>query len=456
MKNLITIKSIQEKMANNLAKGRLNETAARRMWWAALDVLQEDFLLKENLNGGVWLASPLPALYEKTLLKLLRGWVWTPDVLENLGVSNIGLLPPTKSQSFQKLQIERKSIFKQLSLHKQDGIDPFLIVITSDFQIALTLFGTEDSRRLIIKDDHETLHVIMQMLHEKLQNEHLSHALELRNALNSLGNLKENKGISKRFWPLISEKLALNTPSLNIQTLSNDLDKNLKLNQNNNQISLLEAITHEVRTPLSTIRTLIRSLLRRKDISEIVMGRLKDIDSECTEQIDRFGLIFRAAELERNQPKGHGLARTDLGNMLKSLSPLWIDQLKRRGIQFDLKIAKDLPQVLSDPEQLELMLGGLIDRNTRGLSSGGKLFLELSPAGQRLKLEILGQEKSKFKDKKLIPNANLGTVLSWNPSTGSLQLSEAATQKLLASLGGRLTQRRGLGLIVFFPIYDAN
>ena len=51
-------------------------------------------------------------------------------------------------------------------------------------------------------------------------------------------------------------------------------------------------------------------------------------------------------------------------------------------------------------------------------------------------------------------NADLGTVLSWNPNTGSLQLSQAATQQMLASLGGRLAQRRDSAITVFFPIAE--
>ena len=41
--------------------------------------------------------------------------------------------------------------------------------------------------------------------------------------------------------------------------------------------------------PLATIRTLIRSLIRRSDLPDLVQQRLRQIDSECNEQIDRFG-----------------------------------------------------------------------------------------------------------------------------------------------------------------------
>ena len=73
-----------------------------------------------------------------------------------------------------------------------------------------------------------------------------------------------------------------------------------------------------------------------------------------------------------------------------------------------------------------------------------------------------GQLKVKKFDagKNEIPNkedgSDIGPVLNWNPQTGSLQLSQIATQKLLASLGGHVTQRRDTGLTVFFPIAETD
>jgi len=113
---------------------------------------------------------------------------------------------------------------------------------------------------------------------------------------------------------------------------------------------------------------------------------------------------------------------------------------------------------LSDSEKLELMLSGLIDKNTRGLKEGSTLILELRPAGQKLKLQLKVQklESNQKEIQKKDNGSDIGPVLNWNPQTGSLQLSQNATQKLLASLGGHVTQRRDTGLTVFFPISDSK
>jgi hypothetical protein len=50
------------------------------------------------------------------------------------------------------------------------------------------------------------------------------------------------------------------------------------------------------------------------------------------------------------------------------------------------------------------------------------------------------------------PEAMVGPVLTWDPGTGSLQLSPQATQQLFASLGGRFTERRGSNLTLYLPV----
>ena len=94
-----TIQALQKRMAQGVPHATCSESAVRRMWWAALDTLQSDILLPMNLTRGLWLSSPLPALYEPKLLKKFKGWVWAPKDLLNLTNPSIGILPPSKSVS---------------------------------------------------------------------------------------------------------------------------------------------------------------------------------------------------------------------------------------------------------------------------------------------------------------------------------------------------------------------
>ena len=62
---------------------------------------------------------------------------------------------------------------------------------------------------------------------------------------------------------------------------------------------------------------------------------------------------------------------------------------------------------------------------------------------------------TEFVDTEQADREQVGTVLSWDPTTGSLQLSQDATRQLMASLGGRYQARRKRDLTVFFPVASA-
>ena len=150
------------------------------------------------------------------------------------------------------------------------------------------------------------------------------------------------------------------------------------------------------------------------------------------------------------------MARTDLHAILTALAPSWTEQLDRRGITLELDLTADLPAILSDSRRLEPMLGGLIDRCTRGLAPCSQLTLHLQAAGPRVKLQLHVEHPNRTSatEPGTAPqHEEVGTVLSWDPSTGSLQLSQDATRQMMASLGGRYQSRRDRDITVFFPVH---
>ncbi|WP_197064842.1 sensor histidine kinase [Leptolyngbya sp. KIOST-1] len=227
---------------------------------------------------------------------------------------------------------------------------------------------------------------------------------------------------------------------------------------------LLKAMAHEIRTPLTTIRTLTRSLLKRKDISDEAAKRLRQIDRECTQQIDRFSLIFRAVELETDRaarPRSP-LSAISLNQLFDDSIPRWQQQASRRNLSLTVNVPPCLPMVNSDPAMLTQVLTGLIDRFTHSLPPYSHIELAVTLAGHQLKLQFQSQppegcaQPPSEADSFSSPFKALGQLLMFQPETGGLSLNLNATKNLFQALGGKLIVRQrpqaGEVLTVFLPL----
>lgn len=223
------------------------------------------------------------------------------------------------------------------------------------------------------------------------------------------------------------------------------------------EVDIIRAITHEVRTPLTTIRMLVRSLKRRKDISAEVKTKLDRVDDECTEQIERFNLIFEAAQLD-NYPIL--LDATQIEEILSDGFMRWQEHAGRRQISLEMILPTEIPPISSNALLLSQVLNGLVDRLVRSFPPDSHIQLILTSAGEYLKLQFQSQVTSQDGGDLPLLKA-VGQWLMLQPETGTLSLSLPTTKTLLKALGGKLTVRMhsssaaydGEILTIFLPFY---
>lgn len=244
------------------------------------------------------------------------------------------------------------------------------------------------------------------------------------------------------------------------------------------EVELLQAIAHEVRTPLATIRTLTRLLLKRPDLPpEVIRKRLEMIDQECTTQIDRFNLIFRAVELEieqaRQNSRGHRdekplplpLTAMSLGDVFQTSLPRWQKHTSQRNQTLEVILPQKLPTVISDPTMLDQVLTGVIENFTRSLPDGSHIQVGVRLAGHQLKLQLESHPQpeqegdSTFAVSPQSPLKSIGPLLMFQPETGSLSLNLAVTKNLFHALGGKLVvkqrpQQRNV-MTIYLPLQNA-
>ncbi|NER37364.1 MAG: HAMP domain-containing histidine kinase [Oscillatoria sp. SIO1A7] len=221
-------------------------------------------------------------------------------------------------------------------------------------------------------------------------------------------------------------------------------------------VELLQAIAHEVRTPLTTIRTLTRLLLKRTTDS-VIRKRLETIDRECTEQIDRFSLFFRAVELETSKEKQSAIQLTaiSLTDVFNQCIPRWQKQASRRNLTLEVSLPHNMPRVVSDPTMLDRVLTGAIENFTSSLPTGCLVQVQVTLAGDRLKM-VCSTEKTECNRQTMSPLKSIGQLLAFQPETGSVTLNLSATKHMFQALGAKMTVRQrspqGQVLTIFLPL----
>jgi signal transduction histidine kinase len=229
-------------------------------------------------------------------------------------------------------------------------------------------------------------------------------------------------------------------------------------------IELLQALTHEIRTPLTTIRTLTRSVLRRPALDPQIAQRLETIDRECTEQINRMELIFQAVELAGSESDAVDLTTMSFSHLLEQSLPLWQKQAERRNLNMEIAMPQQLPAVVSNPTILDRVLTGLVENFTRNLPAGSHIQVEVNPVGGQLKLQLQSvvAETTEPPPKSLCGGASeaIGQLLSFQPETGNLSLSLKVTKSLFQILGGKLVVKQnrlqGETMTIFLPMDEKS
>ncbi|WP_448514212.1 sensor histidine kinase [Parathermosynechococcus lividus] len=218
-------------------------------------------------------------------------------------------------------------------------------------------------------------------------------------------------------------------------------------------VNILQALAHEVRTPLTTINTFIQLLQRQQDLPQRTYQYLHKIGQEIHEQMTRFDLLTQAAEMLSSPASKTPMAlgRTCLQTLLTTNLPRWQKQAARRQVSLALQCPANLPVVLSDPESLDQVLTGLVEYYSQTLAAESALQLVVQPAGHQVKLELRSPQYKHRSDL-----ASLGQLLLWHPATGQLSLNFQAAKLLIEAVGAKVTQRHdrhaGEILTLYLPI----
>ncbi len=424
---------------------------AEREWFGAIAALEA---LLQSIDGAVF-SAPLPILSQPEALPQVSAWLFTPNTM----FAGLPFQLPSADGNTATCETD-----KTLALLPGDPLafEPFCLALTPEFSLLMVQGETASGDpAFLFSFDPEVVDRAWQTLRLRVVLMNPTQLSKLDRLHKTFPPVEPNYKLVTQFTHALlsylpdpiseSEKRTIRDPRP-LQAPTADVLAGA-------DVELLQAIAHEVRTPLSTIRTLTRLLLRRKDLPADAVKRLEVIDRECSEQIDRFNLIFHAVELETSATKVSALATTSLEEVLEQSIPRWQKQANQRNLTLDVILPQQIPSVMSDPTMLDQALTSLIERSARSLPAGGSIQVEVSLAGHQLKLQLQPQaQKDDYlgRSHRMPLLKSLGQVLMFQPETGSLSLNLNVTKNIFQALGGKLIVRerpeQGEVFTLFLPL----
>ncbi len=470
--------SLKEILASSqVTEAECSLPKARQQWRTALSATEELLLNSLSLvapdtTQGLVLSAPAPVLCERVLNRCLQTVTFTAKPFNPLA------LMPFQMKSDRSSSDQNFADESVLPLLNADPLskEQFCLVFTEKFSLIIVLAEVDGNKgKFLFSFDPEVIEKVWQALTGRVMLINPDLFKSLDELVQKYPPVAPDYRIVMQFSQLLLAKYpepedkgtklhCSRTGEAKSKVEEVDYSDNYSTSPSakhpsRSDVELLQAFAHEVRTPLTTIRTTTRLLLKQKDLPAKVLKRLQSIDRECTEQIDRMELLFRAAELETsstvNSP-GSVLTPMCLEQMLQSCIPRWQQAATRRNLTLDVILPQQLPTVVTNPNMLDRVLTGLMENLTRNLPAGSHIQVQVIQAGDRLKLQLLPNAPFDRSTSTQPIRKAIGQLLTFVPETGTISLNLAATKHLFQAIGGKLIVRErpqyGEVITIYLPL----
>jgi nitrogen-specific signal transduction histidine kinase len=464
---LPSLSEILAESQSNVAE--CSPAASDRQWCVSLAATQQLLLntlatTSTDATQGLVLAAPAPLFSEPRLTQSLQTITFTAKPFNPLALMPFQM--PTGTAVTADEIAPHESVLPLLAADPL-GSEQFCLIFTEKFRLVLVL--AEDScgkKRFSFSFDPEVVEMAWRSLGARVMLNNPDFYAELDSLVQKYEPVAPDYHILMQFSQLLLAQLPQEEKGTNRYDKENCPPSPSAHRSPRPDVELLQAFAHEVRTPLTTIRTMTRLLLKQKTLPANVIKRLEVIDHECTEQIDRMELLFKAAELETSataKSSSTQLTPTSLDQVLQQSIPRWQQTANRRNLTLDVILPQQLPMVVSNPSMLDRVLTGLIENFTRSLPAGSHIQVHVILAGDQLKLQLSPHSQCKGSENTYTAvtppiRKALGQLLMFQPETGVISLNLSATKHLFQAIGGKLIVRQrpqhGEVLTIFLPLND--
>ena len=229
-----------------------------------------------------------------------------------------------------------------------------------------------------------------------------------------------------------------------------------QLDAETNQLraAMFSSVTHDLRTPLASIKAGVTSLL--------------DVTARHDEEQERELLTTILEETDRlNRLVGNilDLAKIRAGALIPKRVPTAVDEVaeavvarmrsRMSGLTVDLQLANGLPEIPADPVQVDQVLTNLLENAARHSPRGGTIRIHIGPAGGAVRVRVADEGPGiKPEEREKVFEAFYRGRES--PESAGSGLGLAIARAIVTAHGGRIwieeTTRGGTAMMVDFPL----
>ena len=149
----------------------------------------------------------------------------------------------------------------------------------------------------------------------------------------------------------------------------------------------VSSVSHELKTPLTTIKLLAHVLQRRDINEEEKLDYSKTIAVECDRQIEFVGNLL---DLSRIESGAYKLRKTRVGvpQLISSCGEVDRHRAESLGLTLTTNVPAELPEVTGDFEALCRVLRGLIDNAIKYTPEGGHITISAREIDKMLAISV--------------------------------------------------------------------
>ena len=140
------------------------------------------------------------------------------------------------------------------------------------------------------------------------------------------------------------------------------------------QSRLLSDLAHELRTPISTVLAIVDGI---EDTVIVPDAHTWKTIRDQLERVNRLSHDVRAVTQNSEKLLSTMSTAVNPGDIASAAFDAWSPRIERKGIEFELEIEPELPQIYVDPQRIGQVLSNLLENALRYTAAGGKLSLKV-------------------------------------------------------------------------------